>query len=686
MPDPSYIRFAGENAAGDAVRGGESRTARISWVAVAVALVLSVAQVLITIYANHRQDVRFTATQIPVLAFVFLAVLVLIANPLLRVLPRVRPFRRAELLTIFAALFVTGGISVYGFVDQLIPVISTPFNPKWNTPQRGWARDVIPFLDKRLFLSNPESVLQFREGLDESQSLWRDVPWAEWAAPLFHWLQFAFLVYAMFYFLSAVLYPQWAFREKLIFPLTKLPEALLPEEDRPGRAPSMFRQPVFWAGFATSFCVLLWNGAVREGWIHGLGQFPLALNTGVFTGTFLKSIGNTFTFNLFFTALGIAFLLPPQITFSVWFYFVLHTFMILVACKAGFGVNEVDFPRNMRSVSNFITAQGGGAMMVFGAACLIKALVGFRETARNAVAPGQAWAPVFGLAGSVFLLIWWMCAHFTHAGLLARIWWAALFVTVILLMTICLMRIVAESGLFGFQAHTGPFHLAHIFRCNTVIGTGILAPLVMFHAIFFYDVKTFLAPGLLNAEKLREDARTPVHRFRLTVILAVVLSVLTAIVFSICLAYRVGAQRMQPWFYSYMTPMMMDTARDLSMGRQSWTPTNLVFVGIGGGWTALSLVLRRVFFWFPHPIGYILFANPLTRYYWSSFFMAWAVKSFVLKYGGKHSFERVKPFFIGLIIGELAAVAFWVCAVWAFQLPRVGIDIDRHAPSRGTGG
>ena len=660
--------------------------APIRWGAVAVALGLCVVQVLITIYANHRQDVRFTATQIPVLAVVFLAVLVMAVNPVLRKLHPGLALRRAELLTVFAAMFVTGGISVYGFVDQIIPIITTPFNPKWNTSQRGWDRDVIPYLDKRLFLADPDAVLQFREGLNPGQSLVHDVPWRLWAQPLFHWLQFTFLVYALFYFLSRVLYPQWADREKLIFPLTKIPEALTPPDDAARETPRILHSGLFWSGFAVSFGILLWNGAVREGWIHGIGQVPLAMNMSVLDGTFLKSIRFTFTFNVFFTALGIGFLLPPAITFSVWFYFLVHCAMIYLACSFGFGVNELDFPRNMRSVSNFITAQGGGAMMVFGAVCLLKALWGYRDTDSAGAAEATDRTPIWGLAGSILLLIGWMCIHFTHAGLFRRVFWAAAFTLVILLMTVCLMRLVAESGLFGYQAHTGPFHFARMFHVQGRIGAGVLGPLLTFYTVFFYDVKTFLAPALLNAERIREDAHALVHRFRLTILLAMGVSVVTAVIFSICLAYRVGAQQMQPWFYTYMTPMLMDTVRDMSEGKGLWSPANLIFALSGGIWTGISMFIRQYFFWFPHPIGYLLFANPLTRYYWSSFFLAWVIKRFVLKYGGRHSFDRIKPFFIGLILGELAAVAFWVCVVWAFHLQNVGIDIDRHAPSRGTGG
>ena len=45
---------------------------------------------------------------------------------------------------------------------------------------------------------------------------------------------------------------------------------------------------------------------------------------------------------------------------------------------------------------------------------------------------------------------------------------------------------------------------------------------------------------------------------------------------------------------------------------------------------------------------------------WFSVFIAWAIKSTVLKYGGLGFFERLKPFFLGLILGEAVVAGFWV--------------------------
>ncbi|NOY81299.1 MAG: hypothetical protein GXP31_09875 [Kiritimatiellaeota bacterium] len=645
-----------------------------------LAVVLCVLQALLTLYASHRQGIYVTSTQISVVSFVILVLLVVGVNPLLRILPWIKPLGRAELILVFATLAVTAGISTFGLADQLVPLIATPHNPKWATAQRGWDKDILPFLDDRLYLRDERQVVQFREGLDPSQSLWRDVPWRAWLGPLFNWFGFVAAGYGLFYFLTLVLYPQWAYREKLIFPLAKIPQELIPPGNR-GRIPASFRTGVFWVGFLVPFCVQLWNGSIAAGWLHGVSPIPLVLDTGVLKDTAFNSLLGAFNLSVFFAAVGIAFLLPPAVSFSIWFYFLVYNAMVFAACSLGFGKTGADFPRDWIWTSNFLTAQGGGAIVAFGVICLYKALAGYREGARD-LSPSerrrQLW-PLVGLGASFLGMIWWMTAHLPAASRWQGLFWVFVFVTLLTVITVSLMRVVAECGIFGYQSWTGPFHFAKMLNLPRVIGAGVIAPLLTFYSILFLDIKTFIAPAFLNAEKMSDDAGSTRFRFHLTLWISILATVTASVVGSILLAYRVGAQQMSSWFYSQATPMLLDRARKLVEWQQAWSPGHVTSAVAGAAWVILSVFLRRTLFWFPHPVGYIMFVNPLIRAYWFSFFIAWLVKTMVLKYGGRHTFERVKPFFIGLIIGEIMACAVWAVLVWALGLSGVHIDLNRHA-------
>lgn len=73
---------------------------------------------------------------------------------------------------------------------------------------------------------------------------------------------------------------------------------------------------------------------------------------------------------------------------------------------------------------------------------------------------------------------------------------------------------------------------------------------------------------------------------------------------------------------------------------------------------ALMWLQYRLVWWPFHPLGF-----PISCVFgkmWFSVFVAWVLKGSVLKYGGLKLFERLKPFFLGLILGEAVLAGFWV--------------------------
>jgi hypothetical protein len=50
----------------------------------------------------------------------------------------------------------------------------------------------------------------------------------------------------------------------------------------------------------------------------------------------------------------------------------------------------------------------------------------------------------------------------------------------------------------------------------------------------------------------------------------------------------------------------------------------------------------------------------LTGQIWFSVFVSWLLKLLILKYGGLYLYRVLKPFFLGLILGEATAAGFWL--------------------------
>ena len=60
-----------------------------------------------------------------------------------------------------------------------------------------------------------------------------------------------------------------------------------------------------------------------------------------------------------------------------------------------------------------------------------------------------------------------------------------------------------------------------------------------------------------------------------------------------------------------------------------------------------------------HPVGFAVGSVWLMDELWFSIFVAWLIKTLILRYGGPTLYRRVVPFFLGLILGQYTAAAFW---------------------------
>ena len=50
----------------------------------------------------------------------------------------------------------------------------------------------------------------------------------------------------------------------------------------------------------------------------------------------------------------------------------------------------------------------------------------------------------------------------------------------------------------------------------------------------------------------------------------------------------------------------------------------------------------------------------MTNYISFSVFLAWLIKTLILKYGGLALFQRAKPIFLGLILGQFTVAGLWL--------------------------
>jgi len=73
------------------------------------------------------------------------------------------------------------------------------------------------------------------------------------------------------------------------------------------------------------------------------------------------------------------------------------------------------------------------------------------------------------------------------------------------------------------------------------------------------------------------------------------------------------------------------------------------------------MFLRHRFMSWPlHYIGFPISGTYVMFFAWSSMFLGWLFKAFILKFGGGHLYRLLRPFFLGLVLGNVVCAGVWM--------------------------
>ncbi|MBU4429762.1 MAG: hypothetical protein KKE37_10475, partial [Verrucomicrobia bacterium] len=388
-----------------------------------------------------------------------------------------------------------------------------------------------------------------------------EVPWSHWLKPIGRWLILIGMTYVVLMSLNVLIFRQWAHNEKLTYPLAELPKTLLGEAREDGVIPVLFRNGLFWVGAGISGMVMGWNLLCATNIVPGLTPFILTSWWGVhLNGTAFAALGNTAT-HVFFTMIGLSFLTPKNISFSLWFFYLLYLVQLQLMVWTGQGQDLRSFPTNWWYLLNFRTAEGQGAMMVFSSVILYKCrkylFCAFRpstvadlEDSERKELRAASWAFIGCSIGVIVQLSWSMGANLLHT---------IFCYLVILLITVGMVRAVTEGGLLGVKSYITPFHFIRAFfglnQKWTVVS--LFTPLILYYGVMFLDIKSFIAPAMANALKLRDDYRLRRGIFHGVLALAIVAAVVVALITALMMCYAQGADSMSRWYYTSLPRLAM---------------------------------------------------------------------------------------------------------------------------------
>lgn len=573
------------------------------------------------------------------------------------VIRRVAPghaFSQGELLTVYTMLAISTGIAGLdgvSIISQIMP------HGAWFGKSNHWETWLNAF-PSWLTVTDPDAVRGHFLG---NTTFYRVHTLAVWIRPFLAWTAFVSMLMFVANCINVLVRPQWADRERLTFPVTWLPIEMT---DPAGPGTCFYKNRVMWAGFTIAAVISLWNG------IAFLYPSLPAVPVGV---TDLKPLLSAKPWNaidwmpitFYPLAIGLGFLLPVDLLFSCWFFFLYWKAQVVMSNAMGWDTTP-DFP--------FIPEQGFGSLiglflfyLFTGRATYAKILrsawhKGSDAEAHNASsnperhpeALSSRQALVGIVAGISGLMVFCSAAHVT--------WWVALSFFVIFLATISVItRIRAELG--------APVHDFHFMGPDAMIprafSSAVLRPPDMAFYTFSFaltrahrsDTMPVGLEGLQMAKLRQLDSR----RMFIAIILATVVGTLGTFWAFEHQAYALGAAAKfnQGSGHAQQAFQRMETWVNGSLNRRpNGQATGAMGIGL---LTTLCLAAMRLrWFGFPfHPLGYALSSSWAINICWMPLLIAWALKSVTMRFGGLGAYRKALPFFLGLILGDCVMGSIW---------------------------
>ena len=292
---------------------------------------------------------RMVKSYLPVAALLPFIVWVGIHVVLKILLPRYA-LSKIEVLTIFSVVWVASSLPAVGWGLYAVSAIAGP--EFFASPENRLREVVLPFLPKWLFLdaSLPE-VRRLFTGLGSRDA----IPWLMWVRPFYWWLVGCLSLVMAGFFSSVLFYKQWHEKERLVFPMATFPVELLREPEG-GGVPVVFRDRVFWAGFAFTAGIICWNI---------LGYFFIRLPRITVFDHYLTTavpIGQHFPdyyLRVQPLIMGLAYLCPLDMLFSFWTYNLVNILKVGVLGRTGF---TVGLPGQPAKAGEILMLESHGAL------------------------------------------------------------------------------------------------------------------------------------------------------------------------------------------------------------------------------------------------------------------------------------------------------------------------------------
>ena len=609
--------------------------------AVIIGLVWVIAQTMITPYNNlYLGGSRLAGSHFPLGAMIVLLLMTFVVNTILKRLKPGWELGPGELLVIWIMVVVTSGIPGLGLGQFLYQRLVAPVY--FASPENDWENILHPYLPRWIIVWDKYAVDDFYKG-----SPFGGVPWRAWLKPLAVWTTFILVFYFVNICLSAILRKQWVEREKFTFPLVQIPVEMVGTQ---GSSPtSFFKNRIVILGIAISCALHLVNGLNR--YFPNVPEIPTVFR--IFQG-FTEKPWVTLRhwpevrIVIYPSVIAITYLLTLEVSFSLWFFFLLFKVQYIIMNALGLHIDP------WTSASRQVM----GGFIVFTVAVIWTSRAHLKDmfhktfARKSDVDDSQEPLPysvsLLGFLGGIILLV----ALCNIAGM--AIWVAVTFLAATFVIIICMTWMVVNGGLLVVQAPLFPSKYMEMTLGTRLMGSRSLT-ILSFQRIFLRDWSEILMPSIMHGFKIPDHVRLNQRKLLAVIAISIVAAIGVSHYASLNLIYSKGGSNLD---IGWTWPLQWTADRIQWPAETNWPE---VYSMIGGAVaTFFILLMRRRFLWWSlHPIGYLLGATYSPFLLWSSIFFGWLIKYLVLKLGDIKTYRALRPFLIGVIVGEYAVIGIW---------------------------
>ena len=580
-------------------------------------------------------------------AVFLLFLLLLVFNVGLRRLWGKFALRPGELVVVTAMMLAAGAVTTMGLVGYLVPNMVAPYY--FAAPSNQWDTELLPHLPRWLLPldagGGTSAITKFYDGLKEGES----IPWGPWIKPLMRWAVFLVALYTCMTCIMTIMRKQWVDHERLSFPIAQISQELCACAARPWGPLSILRSPLFWVGFGVPF--LVGSLARLSGYFPGVPTIRTAYDW--------QGGAIPFSVRLSFAVLGFTFLIPNRIVFSVFFLNVISFAIRYYMETYRLGMQE---ELGVYGASKFpvFAHQGTGALLVLVATSLwlsrqhlvraLRCALGLGERGYDRNEPSSYLTALIGLVLSLIVMILW-----TWKSGLSPLY-SCVYVAVALIIFYGMARVVAQCGVsVTISPMIASPLMVSTFGAGKMTGSDISALTMSW--VWHSDIRTSVMSSAAHAMYL---ARRKARGLLWILLLAVLITMATATVWTIWLGYHGGANNLEQWFFADGPKRCFGWGVRHIVQAEGPNYEGMVWSGVGAAIMAGLVLAQRTLFWWPiHPIGFLICSVFWTDTLWLTIFLAWIIKVAVVKLGGNRAFRFARQFFLGMILGQFTVAGFW---------------------------